>query len=247
MRGDVDIEGEFGRQLVRAGLQVSRANELPVTEQRATLVVAGRIASVHGLGLAALVVVGLTAEQAVSIHLFDALVLDHALTLGLAIRLLVGRAAALALRVAIVGAALLALAMAAPKAIAGDGTRGAAVGTVTDTDFVRALGGDGLALLGAGFRVRFRTALDIRCRATLAAHTVGLLRTDLLHGAGRAGRLALLDRLEFTVGISAQVHAATLIERFRVRAILHEHDTLKQSKLGQGGRDSNTHDKTPSD
>src|SRR6187549_3380880 len=76
VRLDVDIEGELTRELVGASSQIGRTDVLPVTEQRAALVFAGRIASLHGLGLAVLVVIGLTTEHAIAIHFFLALILD---------------------------------------------------------------------------------------------------------------------------------------------------------------------------
>jgi len=222
VRLDVDIEGELTRELVGASSQIGRTDVLPVTEQRAALVFAGRIASLHGLGLAVLVVIGLTTEHAIAIHFFLALILDHAQALGLAIRALVAGTTTFALRIAVVGAIFLTFAVVTAEASIGNGTFGAAVGAPADADLVRALAAVGLALLGTGVRARFRTALDIRRRATLAAHAVGLLRADLLNGRSRAGRLALLDRLEFTVGINAQEHASTLIECLGLRQARHE-------------------------
>ena len=224
VRSDVDVEREFGCELVGARLQVASADELTVAEQRPALVFAGRIAGIYGIGLAALIVVRLTTEDAISVYLFEAFIVDHTQTLRFAVRGLVARAAAVTLGVAVVIAVLLALAVIALEAIVGNGTRGAAVGTVTDADFVRALAADGFALLRAGVGMSLLAASGIRCGAALATHAVRLLCANLLHGGGRAGRLAFLDWLEFAMRISAQEHAATLVERFGVGSIGQEQD-----------------------
>jgi hypothetical protein len=245
MRSDIDIEGKLAGELVGTILQVAGTNVLSVTEERAALVFTSGVAGIHRLGLTILVVVGLTAQNAIAIHLLRALVLDDRLALGLTVRALIAAAAAIAAHVTVMAAALLAFAVIAMKVIVGDGIRSALIRTLTHAHLARALGADGFALFGAGFAARLLTARDIRFRAALAARLIGLLRTDLLHGGGRAGRLALLNWLEFTVGVHAQVHAATFIERLRVRRPWHQQDTRQQCKRRQRGRDSNTHGKTP--
>ena len=149
VRRDVDVEREFGRELVGAGLQVARTDELPVAEQRSAFVFAGGVAGIYGIGLAALVIVGLTAEHAIAVHFLGALIVDYTHALCFAVRALVTRAAAVTLCVTVVIAILLAFPVIAFEAFVGDGTGGAAVGAVTDADLVRALAAYGIALLRA--------------------------------------------------------------------------------------------------
>ena len=90
---------------------------------------------------------------------------------------------------------------------------------------------------------------NIGCRTALATHAVRLLRADLLHGRGRAGGLAFLDWLEFAMRISAQEHAATLVELLGVCRTGQKQNggqTGQQSKSRRHRRVANTHDKTPS-
>jgi len=243
VRGDIDVERKFARQLIRAGLQVARADELAIAEKRAALILAGGVAGVHRFGLAAFVVVRLTAEHAVAIHFFFALVLDDAQALGFTIGRLITRAAALALSVAVVRAAVVTPPVIAAEMMVGLGARSTVIGTFTDAYIVGALGADGFALLRTRLLARLLAARDIRNSTALPAHLIRLLRADLLDRGGRAGRLALLDRLEFTVGISAQVHTTTLIERFGLHQLRHDHGQRRESDCRQRGRDSNTHDK----
>ena len=223
--GDVDTEGELARELIRAGLQIAGCDVLSIAEQRAALVFAGRVASLDRVGLTALVVVGLAAQHAISIHFFSTLVFHDTQTLGLTVRTLIAAATAFALGIAVVSTVLLTLAVIAIEATVGNGTGRAATGALADTHLVGAFAADGFALFGTGVGACFLTASDVRRGATLAAHAVGFLGANLLHRGCRAGRLAFLDRFEFALGINAQEHAAAFIERLCVRGLGREHDS----------------------
>jgi len=215
--GDVDVERKFSRELIGAGLQIAGLDELPVAEDRAALVVAGGGAGIDRIALAGRVVVGLTAEHAVSRHLFHALVLNQAHAFGGAVGGLIGRAARVTARIAVMRAVLGALVLVAAEITFGHGALGTVVGAFAGTDLVRALSGDGVALRGARLAVGLRAGRRVGCRAIRAARAERLLRADLLDGRGRARARAVLDWLEFAGGRRREEDAATLVERLGVR------------------------------
>jgi len=216
VRGHVDAEGKLGRELVGAGLQITRVDILAVTEQRALLVVTSGGAGVRGVGLTRLIIVGLAAEDALAIDLFLTFVFDHAHAFGHAIGGLIGRATAVTLRVTVVCTSLVAFAHVAAEMTFGDGVRGAVVGALGRADFVRALGGDRVALFRARFRARLHAGGRVGRGAVRAAHGVSLFRARLFDGSRRAARHAFLLRLELAVGTSRQIYAATLVQGFSV-------------------------------
>ena len=215
--GDVDVERKFSRELIGARLQIAGLDELPVAEDRAALVVAGGGAGIDRIGLASRVVVGLTAEHAVSRHLFCALVLNHSHAFGGAVGGLIGRAARVTARIAVVPAVSRALVLVAAEITFGHGALSTVVGAFAGTDLVRALRGDGVALRGARLAVGLRAGRRVGCRAIRAARAERLLRADLLDGSGRARARAVLGWLEFAGGRRREEDAATLVERLGVR------------------------------